>query len=521
MKDKFTLLFKPFLIALIGLTIGYTFLHWLIFIELEIFPLKKIITNFGIPIVLTGLTAWFFLRPRFKLLNLEAKKGNWRDFYSFILWMILTVPLIIAQEYVVSATGKLTELNSINEISNSELTKYYTIRNYYIDKNTIGAHSSFDVSGKHNDKFNMHIYIALPMFESALDTNNTDIEPFAWLGIEYKETISNRLEANEKEEKYQEFANESQIDFDNKNVSKFIYLDRLGHSDERDGFIEAIEKNPIYEPNNIILKAINEPFEARNGSKLSWIIGSCIVGSVIWLIMLFIPKIETQQLKRIKAGKPDKEAQEELRDFIDFLKPKEGYYITPILIYLNITVFIIMMFAGLGFMSFKGQDLLIWGANYRPTTMDGEWWRLLTSTFLHGGLMHLLFNMYGLLFVGMFLEPVLGKSKFLISYLITGILASITSLWWYDATISVGASGAIFGMYGLFLAFMLTKIFHPDFSKSFLLSTVVFVGFNLLMGLTGGIDNAAHIGGLVSGFIAGLILTPILKNEEQKVGNNG
>ena len=121
--------------------------------------------------------------------------------------------------------------------------------------------------------------------------------------------------------------------------------------------------------------------------------------------------------------------------------------------------------------------------------------------------------MYGLLFVGMFLEPVLGKTKFLVSYLVAGILASVASLWWYEATISVGASGAIFGMYGLFLAFMLTKIFHPDFSKSFLLSTVVFVGFNLLMGLTGGIDNAAHIGGLISGFIIGLVLTPILNKE--------
>jgi membrane associated rhomboid family serine protease len=60
---------------------------------------------------------------------------------------------------------------------------------------------------------------------------------------------------------------------------------------------------------------------------------------------------------------------------------------------------------------------------------------------------------------------------------------------------------------------MLTKIFHPDFSKSFLLSTVVFVGFNLFMGLTGGIDNAAHIGGLLSGFIIGIVLTPILNRE--------
>ena len=89
----------------------------------------------------------------------------------------------------------------------------------------------------------------------------------------------------------------------------------------------------------------------------------------------------------------------------------------------------------------------------------------------------------------------------------------IASIWWYDATVSVGASGAIFGLYGVFLAFLLTKIFPPDFAKSFLICTAVFVGFNLIMGLTGGIDNAAHIGGLLSGFVFGLILSPILKRQ--------
>lgn len=229
--------------------------------------------------------------------------------------------------------------------------------------------------------------------------------------------------------------------------------------------------------------------------------------------MIFIPKIDEKQLKRIKAGKPDKEAQEDLKDFIDFLKPKEDYFITPILIYANIGLFLMMTISGLGFISFKGQDLLEWGANYGPMTKDGEWWRLFTSTFLHGGLMHLLANMYGLLFVGIFLEPLLGRTKYLVAYLLTGLLASIASIWWYDATVSVGASGAIFGLYGVFLAFLLTKIFPPDFAKSFLISTAVFVGFNLLMGLTGGIDNAAHIGGLLSGFVFGIILSPILKRQ--------
>ena len=205
-----------------------------------------------------------------------------------------------------------------------------------------------------------------------------------------------------------------------------------------------------------------------------------------------------------------------MKEALSFFLPREGFYITPIIMDLNILIFIIMVFSGLGFISFKPVDLLTWGANFKPLTTNGEWWRMLTSTFLHGGLMHLLANMYGLLFVGIFLEPLLGKAKYAIIYLTTGIFASMASLYFHEPSVSIGASGAIFGLYGVFLALLLTKVFPKDFSKTFLTSTLIFIGYNLLMGFAGaGIDNAAHIGGLVSGFIVGLILYPKLKRQAE------
>lgn len=357
----------------------------------------------------------------------------------------------------------------------------------------------------------MHIYVAMPIFENEKDTLTS--EPLAWLGVAYHKSINNRLERQEKEKKYQEFAERSQNDFDHKDVSEFVYLDRIGNSDDKDGYLEAIRKNPNYKANETILVGVNKSFGARNGKKLQWVFVSSLIGSLVWLIMSLIPKVNEKQLKRIKSGKPDKGAQKEIRAFFDFLKPKKGYFITPILIYLNVGIFLLMAVMGLGFISFKGSDLLNWGANFRPLTTNGQWWRLLTGTFLHGGLMHLLANMYGLLFVGIFLEPLLGKTRYTLIYLTTGILASAASIWWYDETVSVGASGAIFGLYGIFLALLLTKVYEKGFARSFLIGTSVFIGFNLLMGLTGGIDNAAHIGGLLSGFIIGIILSPTLKRK--------
>jgi rhomboid protease GluP len=122
--------------------------------------------------------------------------------------------------------------------------------------------------------------------------------------------------------------------------------------------------------------------------------------------------------------------------------------------------------------------------------------------------------MYALLYIGMLLEPRIGSSRFLSAYILTGIAASATSLWWHDLTISAGASGAIFGMYGVFLAMLSTNLIEKSARKALLTSIGIFVFYNLVNGMKGGIDNAAHIGGLVSGLIIGYAFYPSLKKPE-------
>jgi rhomboid protease GluP len=511
--QKLKLLFIPFLISSIGFCLIYTFLNWLLFLKLQLFSVKEIIVDFGIPFILPAIPILFYLRPRLKLLNLQKKKGGtYSDFYMFILWLAIAIPAVIAQSYIKKATGKLSQVEYVSQISKQEQTKYYKIKRFYLDKTDIGFHTSFEVSGKNNTDFNMSLFIVLPIFDKKNNTSDPSCK--YWLGVKYDERISNRLDEKEKEDRYEQFLKESQDDFNRKNLNDFVYLERVGNSENGDGYNEALKEcSKFNSEGSSIFISNNEPFENRNGNTFAWFIGSLLIGTIVWLIMILIPKFNETELRRFQSGKPSKD--KDLKEFLDFLKPKEGYFITPILIYTNILIYLIMVIAGLGFISFNGHDLLNWGANFRPSTVNGQWWRLLTNTFLHGGLMHLMSNMLGLLFVGTFVEPILGRAKYLIIYLTTGILASCASIWWYEATVSVGASGAIFGIYGLFLGLLLTKVFPPDFSKVFLTTTLIFVGYNLLMGLTGGIDNSAHIGGLLSGFIIGILISNSLKEESE------
>jgi rhomboid protease GluP len=217
-------------------------------------------------------------------------------------------------------------------------------------------------------------------------------------------------------------------------------------------------------------------------------------------------------------NKPPSTAKEKITGFFSILRPTQGYFITPILVNINLLIFIMMLISGIHILMPESQDLLNWGANFRPLTLEGQWWRLLTACFVHIGILHLLLNMYALLYIGILLEPYLGRSRFFAAYLITGIAASLASLWWHDFTISAGASGAIFGMYGVFLALLTTNLLDKSVKKALLTSILVFVGYNLLNGLksTSGVDNAAHIGGLLSGLIIGYAFVPSLKHYENK-----
>lgn len=509
LSNKIRLIYKPFVLIAIGFILTYSFLHWVLFIKAGI-PLKDDIIKFWLPFGLPFIPILIWLRPRIKLL--QFKNDNTSFGFQFLACLAIAIPTIIAQEYLITATGKLTQVENVSQIEKTEKTKYYSLKKYFIDKQRIAVHNTASVTGKNNTDFNMLIYVAMPIFESINDTSKTNCK--FWLGKRYSERISNSLSEQEKDAKYKVFAEQKQKEFEQTDFSNFKYLEVIGNTEDHDEFNKAIEKSETVKGNQqIVFEAQTEPFENRNGKKLEWTFGSLAIGLLAYFIFLLFPKFQESQLEKFKSRKVENDT--EIKEMFEFFIPKEEFYITPILININLLVFIAMVIAGFGFVSFKGYDLLKWGANYKPVTTNGQWWRLLTNTFMHGGLMHILANMYGLLFVGIFLEPLLGKTKYLLIYLTTGILASIASIWWYDATVSVGASGAIFGLYGFFLATLLLKVFPPDFGKAFLASTIVFVGFNLLMGFTGGIDNAAHIGGLFSGFILGLIMSAQLKRQTQ------
>lgn len=189
--------------------------------------------------------------------------------------------------------------------------------------------------------------------------------------------------------------------------------------------------------------------------------------------------------------------------------PHQDYYITPLLILANLSVFLLMGLSGVNLLNPAGPDLVAWGSNFSPL-IPTQPWRLLTSVFLHGGPAHLFLNLSALLLLGLLAEAKVGRGPWLFTYLLSGVGGSLTSWWWHTRGInSVGASGAIFGLYGLLLALLLTRThFHTRQDRAGIIGLLLYFALGSLVGGLEGptTDNAAHIGGLLTGFGAGLVL---------------
>jgi len=182
--------------------------------------------------------------------------------------------------------------------------------------------------------------------------------------------------------------------------------------------------------------------------------------------------------------------------------------VTLLLAAINVLVFVLMVL-GQGALG-DPRTLIEWGGNYALRTTNGEWWRLLSATFVHAGLLHLIATMAGLVPLGLFLERAVGRVTFAIVYLGAGVVAAVTSLLTTSPTsVSFGASGAIFGIYGLLLASLLWVLIGGfagqislNWAKRIGAGAAVFVLYNFF---TDHLADASEIAGLAMGFAAGLV----------------
>ena len=186
------------------------------------------------------------------------------------------------------------------------------------------------------------------------------------------------------------------------------------------------------------------------------------------------------------------------------------YKITFILILLNVLVYIYTAIVSQNIIGLDIETLVNLGALFGPyTVLDAQWWRLATAMFLHGGMTHLLMNMFSLYLIGRGVEQYFDKKSYLSIYFFSGFVGGLASLYMHPGSVGVGASGAIFGLFGALAGFFLAHREHiEEHSKAFMKEFAIIMGINLVLGFAiESVDVSAHIGGLVIGFIGGFFIS--------------
>ena len=167
-----------------------------------------------------------------------------------------------------------------------------------------------------------------------------------------------------------------------------------------------------------------------------------------------------------------------------------------------------------GFGSISGLVLVHLGAKSQEIYTQGQWWRLVTAMFLHAGIFHIGMNLWCLFDLGPMAESLFAKSKFIVLYLVTGVIGFLFSFWWSPFGTSVGASGAILGLVGVLIG---ASFHHGGMGRTFRAQLWRWVIYIFIFGLLFPVDNAAHLGGLVSGLLLGYLVPqgePQTRSEE-------
>ncbi|MFK7771044.1 MAG: rhomboid family intramembrane serine protease [Saprospiraceae bacterium] len=507
-NPKIIHVFIPFVIVTLVTIIGYSIIRWLLEIKLGFLPIQDTWLDFMFPLFFSYLAVSICLNKRIQILDIHNKKKDHSFNYKLALVVLITVPFIISQHYISSASYDLNHLDSPAEIQNLKNEKFFKIDQFNIDQQKCISYVTSTITGKYNDDLNFKLYYACPFEET-----NASV----FYGIKYYKQIDNDFTDIQKQAEYEDFLTESQTKFVQVDFKKADYFKKESYSNNLKNYEAAIlEKFPnINLENQIILTPENGSFVNRNDGSFKWFFIMLGIAFFIYALMVAIPKLNKGGLKAFHNNKNLYESS--FPFFLNLLIPIGKSKGLSLLLLCNCIVFFIMICSGIDFLYPSPQELFEFGGKTKDSILQGEYWRLFTAMFIHRGATHLFSNLVALAIAGFFLEPILKSFKFVTIYLLCGIISGIASIYWYPTAVSIGASGAISGLFGMLVLFNFIKIFDNSMTSIIwmifftLLSLMIFSAF-----VMNNISHAAHIIGFVSGCFVGLLLTLVQGNVLKK-----
>lgn len=275
----------PFYVTFILLNIGiisvYSLFNWHYIIEGKKLTILTDYSDFWIPIGFTLVTSIIVFG-----ITLRKEKPGIMGLILVGLAMLFLIcpPLLIIQRYIQTNAGEITDLEHIGYLSTAPKTKYYSLRQYYVDKNYTGVEAWEVHDSRSSVAYN--IYLAVPIIKNGADTLNADY--FYWLTKRYYASFGG-FDDDKIRKKEREFWDASIKDFENTDLNDFKYIGVLDHSEDNKNYTTAAQNSNYFDSTatNYFFEAFTEPYEERNGNKMLWIIGVFILNFSVYFVTVY------------------------------------------------------------------------------------------------------------------------------------------------------------------------------------------------------------------------------------------
>lgn len=503
LRAKFKALYLPFLTLQFGLLFILSFLGWLLILKFDVLPIHHTLSTFFIPSLAGWLFYRLYLHPKLTLVHLwdDGKRDRGRMLYEMLFVAFLTWPSICSLSYLSKASFGLNQISSANQVANYPYEKYFLPDSFDLNTVSYFVYTENYVTGKNKSNLVFARYYVCP-FEK---TKNV------WLGVKYQLASSNNRDNTKKQADLSEFKLECDAAFRELDMSKVQYFVKIpDHSDDMDGFLAAIfDKFPELDTQEqIILQPDFGDFNRRSDKAFFWLWVALLVSCMGALLMCLAPKLKHGALRQAPGPLPA------IRDYLREFQIQPGMQATAAMICLMALYYFGTILTDANTGRLMSGNAYTTGALQLFNLQQGEYWRLLTYTFVPKNPFLFSLNIVGMFLTGAALERKIGPLKLVVSYVFCGIIAVLIGSNWYSNTTIVPSSGAVYGLWGMVLAFSIRKVFPKDERNYQWQVWAIFAGVPLIIGwvLMDTTTCIACVAGLIGGLFPGWMMNPKNKN---------
>lgn len=469
-KDSIKLKLKQVFLPYLGLSILtillFGALRWLLDIYLDVLPLKEDYWDFGIPLFLSISVVSIWMWPRYELLTLKWVKRSSSGYFFITLILALVIPLLISQNYLSKAAYKVIEVDSLNDIRHYPKQKYFRVNDFEpLKLESVSYIETQVVSGRYFDS-TLHIdyYIATPF--TAADN--------IWLGFSYHTKYDNRADQSIKDSQYSAFIKDSRHKYEARDFSSISYFEKLKSSNQRSGYLHTISTaNRQSSLPPLVLIPETGLLTDSLDRDFVWGFGSFFIGMVLCLLLVLAAEFDNQEKKgtqkHIQKQKPVKKrapVSDVSKSLVVWFRSNKERPVTLVLILTCIGTFILTVFMGMDIIDPLSRQVNSVGGLTMNALQAGKYWRVVTSLFVHVGIMHLVMSLGMLFATGYILEKVLGSLRFSMAFFICGIFANVLGVLYFDMDMA-GVWGATFSLFGIAIPLVAFKVFNKKYRELF------------------------------------------------------